>query len=274
MNPRETRIVIAGLARNVRPYLPYTLNWMTKLQHEFHPDSQLLFFTNDSSDGTVEYLQNIQAADPTHITILREDGLHEKKPLRTVRIAHCRNAIMSHIHTHFADYDLLILADMDNVTIGVRPTMILDCLRDATSFKWDMLSANSQPTYYDVWALRSRALGINYDCWDKAHHAQNNGMSKAEAVSTYVSKWQRNIPASTPPIPVESAFCGLAIYKIASTRDCIYDGVKHTYTVDRIGWEEACEHVSFHADMIAKHNAKLFIYPQLVLPLLRLPLNA
>jgi hypothetical protein len=273
MNPRETRIVIAGLARNARPYLPYVLNWMTKLQREFHPDSQLIFFTNDSSDGTVEYLQTIKTADPEHVTLLTEDGLLAQKPLRTVRIAHCRNALLNHIHSHFGSHDLLLLADMDNVTIGVRPAMILDCLRSAT-FKWDMLAANTHPFYYDIWALRSKAMGITYDCWDKAHHAQHNGMSKGEAMGAYVGKWQRQIPTTIQPIPVESAFCGLAIYKLASTHGCIYDGVKHEYALDNIGWPERCEHVSFHADMIAKHDAKLFIYPALCVPMIRLPLNA
>ena len=30
--------------------------------------------------------------------------------------------------------------------------------------EFDVLTANSLPYYYDLWALRSQRLGIDYDC--------------------------------------------------------------------------------------------------------------
>ena len=40
---------------------------------------------------------------------------------------------------------------------------------------WDALTANSSPRYRDRWALRSRTLGVDYDCWKDSRRVARSG---------------------------------------------------------------------------------------------------
>jgi hypothetical protein len=84
----------------------------------------------------------------------------------------------------------------------------------------------------------------------------------AEAKKRAIGKWQVKIVENTEPIPVESAFGGMGIYRLKKTVGCKYVG-RRTIPGTNMG-EHCCEHVPFHADMIKKHGARLFIYPSLV----------
>ena len=83
--------------------------------------------------------------------------------------------------------------------------------------RFDALLANSQPYYYDLLVLRSSSLTLQYDCIeDKA------AMAARGACCDYTI----TIDPAAPPIEVDSAFNGLAVYSLAALHDsgCRYHG--------------------------------------------------
>jgi len=272
MDLKNIRIVISGLARNIASHLPKVLEWMRRLREEFHPDSCFVFLTNDSNDNTKEILTNFQAEHAGYTKLYVFDGLAAKIQARTARLAFCRNMVMNHIHANHPTFDLIFLADMDDITVNADAAVIADALRSASAFEWDMIAGMAQPAYYDIWALRSNAIGCNYDCWDIIQHEKYRGASHQDAVKRHVDTWRFSAKPDAAPIPVESAFGGMAFYRLPATRGCTYDGVNKSCPNAavfpqslRIGHciYETCEHVAFHAQMREKNGAKLFIYPAL-----------
>jgi hypothetical protein len=111
--------------------------------------------------------------------------------------------------------------------------------------EWDVVTANQSGRYYDLWALRT------FDDWCD-HDALDNPPNQK------ISCEFKNIPIESGLIPVKSCFGGTGIYKFKHTLDCKYNSYKQNHI------DERCEHVSFHEDMILKHNAKLFINPKMI----------
>ena len=54
---------------------------------------------------------------------------------------------------------------------------------------------------------------------------------------------------------VESAYMGMAIYKMSATKGCAYGSRDSNGNQD-------CEHVTFHKEMMEKNKAKIRILPQ------------
>lgn len=118
---------------------------------------------------------------------------------------------------------------------------------------WDALFGNSLPRYYDVWALRSTALGIDYDCLHNKTEARKRGVC---------FDYDLRLDPAAPVLEVDSAFNGVGIYRVASlhrARDaagalCRYGGTK---------LHSGCEHVGFHM-CLRGAGLRLGIAPDLV----------
>ena len=115
------------------------------------------------------------------------------------------------------------------------------------------LFGNSLPRYYDVWALRSTALGIDYDCLHNKTEARKRGVC---------FDYDLRLDPAAPVLEVDSAFNGVGIYRVASlhrARDaagalCRYGGTK---------LHSGCEHVGFHM-CLRGAGLRLGIAPDLV----------
>ena len=111
-----------------------------------------------------------------------------------------------------------------------------------------VLTANSMrgQDYYDLWALRSHLLSIDYDCWFDQQRSTVRGNCDS---------YEIRIDSSAPIVPVNSSFNGLAIYSVAAMRhhvpQCLYKG------------EHTCEHVSFHL-CLRKRGLQIGIAPFLI----------
>lgn len=114
--------------------------------------------------------------------------------------------------------------------------------------RWDVLTANSlshHGLYYDIWALRSKALRVEHDCSvDKLSVAALGGCGT----------WAIDVNTTAPMVPVDSAFNGLAAYRLdrLRTSGCHYGGA---FTL-------TCEHVGFHA-CLRRKNVSIAIAPSL-----------
>ena len=127
---------------------------------------------------------------------------------------------------------------------GAVALMSFDTSRGHPS--WDMLSANSLPSYYDLYALRSTLLALDYDCLKPSSEVAARGNCFQFRVTLH---------PEAAVLPVDSAFNGLAIYRTAALQSarCTYGGP----------FISTCEHVVFH-QCLRRQGLRLGIAPSLV----------
>jgi hypothetical protein len=233
-NYHYSTFILCGTARDIEKTWPTVQLSLGRIMDATIPD--VCIVESNSSDQTLKLLQN-WAKDNERINIISLGKL--KEPSRTKRLATCRNTYLDYARRKC--YRYMIVVDLDDV-LNIESNF-QEQLQHCFSRKndWDAVTANRKELYYDIWALRSKAMGIDFDCWKKV------GSDKSpKIIQKYVTNFQKNIPRTRPWIPVESAFCGLAIYNIATL-----DG--HRYNGDDI-----CEHVPFHQGL------RMFIVPSLI----------
>ncbi|WP_246273027.1 glycosyltransferase [Oricola thermophila] len=213
-----------------------------------------VFLENGSEDETVAILDEFHRLHDKGIVETLPD-LDSRIPVRTERLAHLRNRALEHVRAdeRLADFDYAIIMDMD----GVNSLFPADRLRAHMS-DWPedraAVFANQTESYYDVWAYRHPTHSPD-DCWERVEK-RPAGMSKAQAYETFVAARKKPWPRDAGMVEVESAFGGLALYRLPALRDCSYLGL------DEDG-NPRCEHVEFHRQIRSK-GYRLFIDPAMI----------
>ena len=233
-------VVICGVCRNIEQFIFNSLHKFIYLSLYFK-QSSIIIYENDSKDNTLHILHSFKSLFPSiDIIILSEKNIEGSI---TQRIAHGRNYILDYISVHQLNPDYLIFLDMDEILFQFKCDSIMKPFK--SNFEWSMLGGNSS-IYYDMWALRTNEKP-NKDFWVGKKENNKYIVSKDKILENYFT-----ICENSKPIQVSSCFNGIGIYKYKHIIDCKYDG------------STTCEHVSFHQQMIKKYNAKLFIFPKLM----------
>ena len=250
----EATCLIAATCRSVGEYLPRSLPTLEAIGALF-TSARYVFVENNSTDTTVEQLLAFQTRlGHARVEVLALGDLAAEIPQRTARLAHCRNLVLD--RTAGADYLLWVDVD-DRLGYPFDTQGLLSCFAYSN---WTMMSANQPSYYYDLWALRRP--GFNYDvfAWQRDLAARVGPMRASLCVYAtlfYHSLVARQHPAA-PPVPVYSAFGGMAIYDTKAIRPCCrYVGV------DASG-HEVCEHVAFNACLHSHAPSTLYINPWMV----------
>ena len=97
-----------------------------------------------------------------------------------------------------------------------------------------------------MWALRTLD-NPNKDFWDDKKLDNKYIIPINKILDSYFK-----IDKESKPIKVHSCFNGIGIYRYNDIIGCSYNG------------DITCEHIQFHKEMIKKYNAKLYIYPKLI----------
>jgi glycosyltransferase involved in cell wall biosynthesis len=272
------RCVIVGCARNIATQLPKTLDKIEAIRaywsSKYASETAVVLAENGSIDGTKAVLATYQAIHPfTHVLTLDASANAIKQ--RTERLAFVRNALLDYVHGHteYHTYEYLLAVDMDGTLDNFDPASLDNAFQPSIP-NWDALFANNDGPYYDIWALRNSATGPAFDCWDMYRHLiLQLGLTPQQAKPACITQFQRRIPRTAAPIPVESAFGGLGLYRLAATVGCRYDGLTRFCSAAAVGIPhnkqigcrmDTCEHVAFHEAMRTRHGAKLFIHPGIV----------
>ena len=113
--------------------------------------------------------------------------------------------------------------------------------------RFHVITGNSLPMYYDRWALRSRALAIDYDCLQNRTEVARRGRCM---------EYDINVNPRAPVLAVDSAFGGVAIFSAAALRraGCRYEARPDLRT---------CEHVGFNL-CLRRRGLRLGLDPSLV----------
>jgi hypothetical protein len=266
------KIIFAGTAQNCGIFLPQVLKNIDRIS-TLSSKVAYVFVENDSIDLTKKILSNY-GKDKKNFTLITLDGLNQKEPIRTLRIAAARNAYLEFIKKseELYKFDYLIVLDLDNENID---EFKLDTFAQAFRFleKFDDVAgvfANQIGTYYDMWALRHHKF-CPLDIWEEVYdYSALHKVSDDVAFNNTFLRRIMSINTNEQPIEVESAFGGLGIYKLnyVYKNNNNYLGSKIKLVINSSGlpvykkWQ-VCEHVNFNAG-IRNLNKKLYIFPNLI----------
>ena len=242
---QNSSIVIAGCAQNVDKYLEYVFNNIYKITSLFN-EYKIIIFENGSTDSTYYTLEKYAKGDSNIILVTQKD-IPIRQELLPQRVAYCRNRLLSNIARYCPNYDYMVMMDMDDVCAA--SISISNFLSVFNNPKWDAVSFN-RPVYYDIWALRFGIFTRN--CWNLKTYTE---------CARYTKQLRQQIMNKLKHVdmfPVESAFCGFAIYKLSKIIGCRYDGINRE-KFRGLRFLEDCEHVAFHKQMREEKNAQIYI---------------
>ena len=250
--PAASSIVVVGNVRNCGKWIADTISELERALSVFR-GVQWLIIESDSDDDSRKQLaalaQRVERFEVRHLGTLRD-----RIPLRTERLAFCRNSSLNEIKhaERYRDVDYVLVVDLDGLTGLLTAAGIASCWdRD----DWDVCTANQRGPYYDIWTLRHPFWSPN-DCWQQYRVMTALGIAKSEAESSAVYSRMVTIPEDAAWIEVESAFGGLAIYR----REAIVRGAYHGLSSDG---EEVSDHIALHRELRAL-GFRVFINPRLV----------
>ena len=241
--------------RSTARTLPGVLNNLEALAG-LYERCAFVFVEGDSADESKSLLK-AWAAGRSDTTAIELDGLEARLPLRSERLAACRNAYIEVLkRPPLAAFDQLVVLDADEINQGP-----IDLEGFARARDWlaeqgaGGVFANSQPFYYDIWALR-HPQWCPQDFLDDIRRERDQ-LGKAAAQQRFIYDRQIQIPKTADPIEVRSAFGGLAIYRMADALGARYAGLTQA-------GREICEHVSFNQDL-GRSGRGLYILPWLTI---------
>jgi Glycosyl transferase family 2 len=246
--------IFAGIAKNVYPHISQVLNTVGDCASQF-AKRKIIIVENNSTDGTEEALSRWACITEDHLYIRADDNTLDEFT-RTERIAYFRNIYMREVEKiEHNDFRYVILFDCDNVNSTLlHKEAVIEAVRFLEDDdKHAAVFANTRGFYYDIWPLR-HPIWCPDDCWDEVR-SLSAFMPYAEAILACVGARQIRIRSTAPPIPVMSAFGGLAIYKRRFLLGKRYLGKYH----GRL----ASEHVALN-ESILSDGGKLFILPRLL----------
>ncbi len=220
-------------------------------------ESRVIIATNDNTDDTDAVLAGYENQAPG-FEVIRLDGLMDKPFDRIERIATARNATLEALFSGPVPHGHTLVLDLDGPNANLDLDPLLATFNRAE--EWDALFANQDGAYYDIYALRCPGW-CEADVWQQIWNARKKrwfrrrpGLAALEA--NYIHSIQYSIPPDLPPIPVDSAFGGLGLYRTELLR-----GQK--YAARDAKGEVTCEHVTLNAGL-RMHGARLFIAPNLI----------
>lgn len=249
----SSSIVVVGVVRNCATVLRGEIQSLRTATREF-ARRRFLVIESDSQDASVDCLAELRRQTPDEFEFESCGTLRNSMPLRTERIAYCRNRYLDRLEgdARFRDADYVAIADLD----GVNTLLSEFSIRSnwALSDDWDATTANQLGAYYDIWALR-HADWCPEDCF--AHEKRLLQLfDPLDARHLAVHARQLRIAFDGPLIEVDSAFGGFGLYK----RDAILSG--RYVGLDPSG-AEVCEHVSLHRQLRIG-GRRIFINPAMI----------
>ncbi|MCE9631784.1 MAG: hypothetical protein K8S94_13855 [Planctomycetia bacterium] len=237
----ESRVAIAGLARNVGGVLPLTIRRIEDLGRWF-ADYRVFVYENDSSDDTRPLLGSWTRSNPrVHVTC--EDLRDPVNPTtrciaRAERMAFYRHRCQQDVLARCGRFDFTILIDLD-----ILGGWSIDGIANSFGHHgWDFVGSNG--LIYRRDGLAMNALR-QYDTWALRFDGDLTPLSTSAAGGLVYGR-------GTPLVPVTSCFGGLGIY----TMDAYGAG---RYATDDL------EHATFHRELIARGRSRLFLNPSQIL---------
>lgn len=247
------RAVFFGVARDCAAHLPGVLANLERFSACYEAAS-FMFVVSDTIDGSRSILDQWLGRGRRG-KVIDLGALQARLPMRTERIAHARNVGLDEIERSWPAHDHLIVVDLDDVLaapVAVENFAHCAAWLDAEPQRAGVF-ANAAPRYYDIWALRHE-LWCPEDCWQPIWERPAFESFESAKLREVFAR-QINIPPWLAPVPVRSAFGGLAIYRMTFASMQRYSGSDAQR-------RERSEHVAFN-EAIGQAGGELHIFPAL-----------
>lgn len=248
----ECEIVVVGNIRNGAEKIIGEIEVIRLATKNF---KKVSFFVveSDSSDETIIKLQQIAATTP-NFSFVSLGALSAQMPKRTERLAHCRNRALNEVlaNKRYSLVDYVAVADLDGVNGILSADAIQSCWDAAVD--WDVVTANQQGLYYDIWTLRHPSW-CPVDCWEQ-YRALLDLFGHDDAQEIAVASRMVHLDQTVGFVEVDSAFGGFGIYKKSAFISGKYGGL------DKTG-NEISDHIPFHADL-KKKGFRIYINAGLI----------
>ena len=249
---RDSEVAFVGLARNCASHLEQNLARLEQLAAGCRA-WRLHIETNDNTDDTDQVLVNFCRAFPqatfTSQRLGRQQYTTEFAGRRTEALAEYRTACQRWVRENASQADFVVAIDWDawggwshaGVLHGVGSLQMTPDAAGMASVSLIehpqmAMGEDQQPklmlgwVHYDAWALRLNSAFDDYTA----------------GLGGWKHQWVP--PVGSPPVPVVSAFGGLAIYDTHAYLKGAYSG-------------EDCEHVPFHVSMAKRTGLRLYLDP-------------
>lgn len=251
---RKSNLLIVGLARNSEKSLAGEVQRITRLMSSFYTEIDFFVVESDSSDNTVEVLGHLNTSMP-NFKFETLGNLEESIPNRIERLRYCRNRYVYQFRERQnlmgRMYSEILVVDLD---IRNRALKLKDLSRlFHLDFEWAALFANQKGRYFDIYALRHDSW-MPTDCFTEVTKLKEKGLSGEEAKQLAIWSRMRKINKDGAPIPVDSAFGGMGLYK-----SWVFE--KFDYSINETPSEATdSEHVSLH-HKIQNAGGSMYIVP-------------
>jgi hypothetical protein len=241
---RRQKLAIVSICRNAMPYLRNTLALVDELAGLWR-DCSLYVYENDSTDETAAVLDDFairQWVTIEHDTLGGEDS-RGFEPERTVRLAKCRTRCQDWVRRNAADANYVMVLDTDPhggfSVDGVLNSLGWFCEMLGESFHRREPGAMASHSLF----LRKEQGGYGVAAYDAWAARLNHFEDRRE------HKWFHMLmpPVGSQPIPMNSAFGGLCLYRREAYLAGVYEGGD-------------CEHVLHHKAM-QRAGYQLFLNP-------------
>jgi len=269
-----------GPVRNCGPYLDKVIHNIEILgETVFNDNYKIVIFYDQSTDNTHDILKKYQHKLTNNKFVFYINNKRKSK-YRTHNIAFARNQCLKYIYNE-QKWNLFAMMDFDDVNAKpVHPHILQKYINTIYDNKWDSLSFNTSPNYYDIWGL-----SIYPYCFSYNHF--KNSVQFYGIIQDYIKQKLNNIKRHclepNDLLQCISAFNGFAIYRMNAFRNCLYDGrtnpllipanmmnahikathsglIFPTYPVADCLYED-CEHRAFHVNAFLQNGAKIRIAP-------------
>jgi len=249
---RNINILVAGVVRNCGQAIKEDVARLSAVVGQC-ASLHWLIVESDSSDNTVEKLHELQT-EVRNFRFITVGNLLPGMPIRTNRIAFCRNRYLDELRTNaiYKDIDYVVVADLDGLNRSITPEAFWSCFQKTG---WDVCTANQRGPYYDIWSLRHPEWCPG-DCWSEYKSLLRNNVGREKALVTAVHSKMIVIPETADWIEVDAAFGGIAIYRKDVMIASEYAGLTET-------GEEVCDNVPFHKK-IKENGGHIFINPRFI----------
>lgn len=241
---KESGVNVVSIARNAMPLLTNTLALVDEARERF-ARFQMFVFENDSTDGTAEALDGHASRNGWfHVAHDTWGGLDSRgfERERTERLAKARNICFEWVKANGATNEYTIVLDLDPA-YGFSPNGILNSLGWLNA---GPAHAGAMASYslYHIQQGDGTASIAHYDAWAARLNWWRDRRDEVGSMTWFSTLLP---PVGSQPIPMNSAFGGLCLYRTEAFLAGGYSG-------------EDCEHVPHHRRM-ADVGWRLYLNP-------------
>lgn len=239
-------LIVAAAINNIENIVEPIFNNISQLATQFN-EVRCILIESNSTDNTINSIKRYRDKLNCNLTCISLNNISFKT--RIENISYARNYYLDIIKEHYSTFDYVYMLDFNETNVEpYNLENIMSCF--SVGVEWDMICANQDQLYYDLYALR-HDIWMPFNCWGMIGN-RPTFMSEEEAKNIYVRSRFLNIPKDHPPIKVDSAFGGSAFIKMNAAINSVFSPYDVDGNID-------CEWVNF-----CKTIKNIYINPKFI----------